>query len=381
MNLPIPEKFIICRNESWQSDGPREKSMFDRRASKQAAALERALAEALSRADAKGAIRLLGVALKKTSLRSQWLRVAAQHAAIWDQLPVLNLILELGLDLPQTAGREKVDALIALGADDFQRWCGGDSRAGLAAPSLFAPTVLSWALAASALVVFRKDRQGMSVLACACLNESDSRPFVAAMAAGAEAVASGEASREKWLDLMAEAAVLMAQKNMPPDLAMGRLSAMDEQGLDWRRAIDGDGLSVFGASVIGVENEGLALALLSAGASPSSSCPDSPRNKSISQTAIGVLFNQGDLIWAYKSNLGKACLNRLEDNELAMIVAEGVVPAPNAEANSSSLGYSGLYRKTFEQELFGRLASIDEKRALDESSRKPSATPPKRRAI
>lgn len=381
MNLPTPPKYRIGRNESWQSEGPGEQKAFDRRTDKEAAELERAIAEAFGRSDAERAIRLLEIALKKTSLRSQWLRVAAQHAARCDQLPALHLILEHGRDLPPAAGREMVDVLIALGADDFQRWCGGDSRAGLVAPSLFAPKVLSWALAASSLVVFRKDRQGMSVLACACLNESDSRPFVAAMAAGAEAVASGEASREKWLALMAEAAVLMAQKNMPPDLAMERLSAMDAHGLDWRRAVDGDGLSVFGASVIGVENEALALALLAAGASPSSSCPDSPRNKSTSQTAIGVLFNQGDLIWAYKSNLGKACLNRLEDNELAMIIAEGIVPAPNAEANSSSLGYSGLYRKTFEQELFGRLASIDEKRALDESSHKPSATPPKRRAI
>lgn len=362
MLLPIPPKIPVYVEEK-RSVANQDGELIQSREGFQS--LQEKLAGSMAKGDWRGAGRkVLDQAMAAFPHDLNWMALAVKSAAVHDQLPAVLCALDHHFGSAPSASREPVDELIALGAGEFQRWCGGDSRTGVFDDVVFCPSMLKWALERRPALVAQKDSSGLSVLACACLNDTDDRPFEWAMAAGEASVRASAVSSTDWSSVMASAAVLMAQKEMNNARVVRRLEAMEAAGFDWRAAVDEDGLSVFGAAVLGVQTESIGLALLSCGASPQSAAPR-PDGEDPGRSAIEALLDVKGMIWFYKTLLAKQCLAMTGDNELRKLVASGKVPARvEPWGGKGPQGYMGSYQSWFSIALYERLAAIEEAKEL-----------------
>ena len=358
MLLPIPPQISVFFNKK-RSAANQDGEPIESRARFQT--LQEELAGSMAKGDWSGSgKKVLDQAVVAFPHDLNWMALAVKSAAVHDHLPAVLCALDHHFGSAPSASREPVDELMALGAGEFQRWCGGDSRTGVFDDVVFCPSMLKWALGRRPALVAQKDSSGLSVLACACLNDTDDRPFEWAMAAGEASVRAGAVSSKDWSSVMASAAVLMAQKEMNNARVVGRLEAMEAAGFDWRAAVDQDGLSVFGAAVLGLQTEATGLALLSCGASPESKAP-CPEGKDPERSAIEALLEVKGMIWFYKKLLAKQCLAMTGDQELRELVASGKVPARVEPGEiKGPQGYMGSYQSLFSIALYDRLAAIEE---------------------
>ena len=235
------------------------------------------------------------------------------------------------------------------------------------------PKCLAAALGMDPEGALRLNEAGLSTLHEAARGPSAEcfRLALGGACAGARARGWGDFELARHLN---QAAFCAVRAKLGPKELVARLDALDERGGSWRQALDENGSSVLARAASSSQEE--ALALLGAGADPMSPMSLDELWFTRQTLPCALAFSRFDMmLWMASPSLARGLLASLDDEKLASLGQalriQGEAPMDLADARWLEYNTRLMtYRDVLGDCLMGRLAAVEEAKALSKVAEK-----------